>query len=108
MRPSAAHVRFVAIASAIATACCGKSSPPSRFPTADDALGRMKASYACVNGVQGVAKVDNFSKQGRVRGDMYLLVLNPDRVRFDIVSPFGVPLFTLTSDGKHFEMLDLK
>src|SRR5678815_5015522 len=96
------------LAIGIATASCDHSAPPSRFPSADDAFARMKASFACVNGVQGVAKVDNFSKQGRVRGDMYLVALNPDRVRFDVVSPFGVSLFTLVSDGKRFEMLDVK
>src|SRR5262249_39409259 len=98
----------LSLAIALATAGCPPPPPPSRFPTADDAFGRMKASYACVNGVQGVTKIDTFAKQGRVRGEMYLLVLNPDRVRFDVVSPFGVSLYTLTSDGRLFEMLDVK
>lgn len=91
------------------SACCGTATPPkSQFPTADDALGRMKATYACVNGVQGQAKIDHLSKQGRVRGDLYLLAQNPDRVRFDVVSPFGPTLFLLTSDGKEFQLLDVK
>lgn len=90
-------------------ACCGTATPPkSQFPTADDALGRMKASYACVNGVGGQAKIDHLSKQGRVRGDLYLLALNPDRVRFEVVSPFGPTLFLLTSDGQQFQLLDVK
>lgn len=87
---------------------CGAAAPTSRFPTADDAIGRMKATFACVNGVQGTAKIDNFSPQGRIRGDLYLFAVNPDRVRFDVVSPFGATLFTLTSDGDRFEMLDIK
>jgi outer membrane lipoprotein-sorting protein len=91
-------------------ACCGASPPRSMFPTADDALGRMKATYACVNGVQGDAKIDHFSPRTtvkRVRGDMYLMAVNPDRVRFDVVS-FGTPVYTLTSDGDRFQMLDVK
>ncbi len=91
------------------TGCCGSATPPkSQFPTADDALSRMKATYACVNGVQGQAKIDHLSKQGRVRGDLLLLAQNPDRVRFDVVSPFGPTLFLLTSDGKEFQLLDMK
>lgn len=88
---------------------CGAVQPPkSQFPTADAALDRMKAEYACVNGVQGQAKIDHLSKQGRVRGDLYLLAQNPDRVRFEVVSPFGPTLFRLTSDGREFRLFDAK
>jgi hypothetical protein len=94
---------------ALLTSCCASAPPPaSQFPTADDALARMKATYACVNGAQGNAKIDHFSPRGRIRGDVYILAVNPDRVRFDVVSPFGATIYTLTSDGQRFQMLDLK
>jgi hypothetical protein len=87
---------------------CGAVPPPrSVFPDADAALGRMRATYACANGVQGEAKIDHFSPKGRVRGDVYLTAVVPDRVRFDVVS-FGTALYTLTSDGERFQMLDVK
>lgn len=86
---------------------CAAAPPRSQFPTADAALGRMKETNACVNGVQGDAKIDHFSTQGRIRGEVFLLAVNPDRVRFDIVA-FGTPVYTLTSDGARFEMLDLR
>jgi outer membrane lipoprotein-sorting protein len=87
---------------------CGAAPPRSQFPSADDALARMRATYACGNGVAGVSKIDRFSPEGRVRGEVDLLAVNPDRVRFDVVSPFGVLLYTLTSNGKKFQMLDVK
>jgi hypothetical protein len=87
---------------------CGAPAPASRFPTADDALGRMHEQYACVNGLQATANVDVFSKRGRLKGEAFLFAVNPDRVRFDVVSSFGVTLLTLTSDGRRFEMLDLE
>lgn len=93
---------------ALLTGCPSVQPPRSQFPTADDALGRMKDTYACVNGVQGTAKIDHFSPRGRIRGDIYILAVNPARVRFDVVSPFGATLYTLTSDGERFQMLDLK
>lgn len=68
----------------------------------------MKATHACVNGVQGTAKIDHFSPRGRIRGDVYILAVNPARVRFDVVSPFGATLYALTSDGDRFQMLDVK
>lgn len=89
------------------TGCPSVKPPPSQFPTADAALDRMKATYACVNGVQGTAKIDHFSPSGRIRGDVYILAVNPDRVRFDIVSPFGATLYTLTSNGTLFQLLNV-
>ncbi len=91
----------------LALAGCGANPPRSVFPDANSALGRMKATYACANGVQGKAKIDNFSPKGRVRGDLYLTAVVPARVRFDVVS-FGTTLYTLTSDGEKFHMLDVK
>ncbi|WP_434041308.1 MULTISPECIES: LolA family protein [Sorangium] len=100
-------IAWVATLAVLVTGCASVAPPASRFPTADAALGRMKDTYACVNGIQGTAKIDHFSRQGRIRGDVYILAVNPDRVRFDIVSPFGANLFTLTSNGTLFQMLDV-
>jgi hypothetical protein len=99
---------LAALVASAAAAGCGVPPPKSQFPTADDAFARMKATYACVNGVQGQAKIDNLSKQGRIRGDVLILAQNPDRVRFEVVSPFGATLFLLTSDGKEFQLLDMQ
>lgn len=99
--------RFALLPCALALVACGAAPPRSRFPDADAALGRMRATYACANGVQGEAKIDHFSPKGRVRGDLVLTAVVPDRVRFDVVS-FGNTLYTLTSDGDRFQMLDVK
>ncbi|AKT39059.1 LolA family protein [Chondromyces crocatus] len=98
----------VLTSAAFLTGCPSVSPPRSQFPTGEAALDRMKETYSCVNGVQGTAKIDHFSSKGRIRGDVYILAVNPDRVRFDIVSPFGANLYTLTSNGSTFEMLDVK
>lgn len=67
----------------------------------------MRATDACSRGVQGESKVDYFGEQGRVRGSTLFAASRPDRVRFDVFSPFGVTLSTLTSDGSQFALLDL-
>lgn len=92
---------------ALSLTACAASPPRSQFPTADAALDRMKATNACVNGVRGDARIDHFSDKGRVRGQVLLTAVNPDRVRFDVVA-FGTPVYTLTSDGQKFQMLDIK
>lgn len=97
-----------AILSGLLLSCCGKPPPASQFPDADAALARMKQQNECVNGVQGTAKVDTLSPRGRIRGDVLILAVNADRVRFDVVSPFGATIYTLTSDGERFQMLDVK
>lgn len=82
--------------------------PSSLFPTVDDALARMHAGFDCTVGLQGEAKVDLVTKRGRVKGDVFLFAINPQAVRFDVVSPFGATIFTLTSDGKDFKLADLE
>lgn len=39
---------------------------------------------------------------------MLYLVAAPDRIRFDVISPFGATLSTLTSDGRRFSLFDLR
>jgi hypothetical protein len=96
-------------AAALAAAGCSTPPPPSQFPTADAALGRMRATYACARGARGEAKLDRLSeKQGRLRGTVLFLAVSPERVRFDAVSPFGATVATLTSDGRDFSFLDLR
>jgi hypothetical protein len=79
------------------------------MPSAEAALDRMKATYACVNGVQGEARIDHQSPQGRIRGTVLPLLQNPDQVRIDVLAPVVTTmLFTLTSDGKQFQLLDMQ
>lgn len=89
-----------------ATACNGAVRPKFPPPSADAALARMKLGHNCVNGLFGVAKLDSFSSDGRIRGEVQIFAVNPDRVRFEVVSPFGATLYTLTSNGEQFQMLD--
>jgi hypothetical protein len=68
----------------------------------------MRATLACANAVQASAKIDHFGEGGRIRGDVMLFAARPARVRMDLVSPFGVALATLTSDGARFALADLR
>jgi hypothetical protein len=68
----------------------------------------MRATPSCGTGVQAAAKIDHAGDRGRLRGDLLLIVSRPDRIRMDVVSPFGATLATLTSDGNRFALADLK
>jgi hypothetical protein len=43
-----------------------------------------------------------------VRGDLLMFAQAPANLRLDVVSPFGVTLATLTSDGSRFALADLR
>jgi hypothetical protein len=66
----------------------------------------MRTTHACSHGVQAESKVDYFGERGRVRGSTLFVTSRPDRVRFDVFSPFGVNISTLTSNGSDFALLD--
>jgi hypothetical protein len=87
---------------------CPSAPPPlSQLPSAQAAIDRMHATTACGTGVQASAKIDHFGKQGRVRGNLDMIVTQPARIRMDVFS-FGVAVATLTSDGKAFALADLR
>lgn len=87
---------------------CGSPPPASQVPSARAAIERMRATQSCGLGVQADAKIDHFGEGGRVRGNVLLFAVTPARLRMDVVSPFGVTLATLASDGKRFTLSDLR
>lgn len=103
------RIRPTALVAALVLSACARVSPPaSSPPSADDALARVHATYACANAVQAGAKIDHVGQEGRVRGDLLLYAARPARLRMDVVSPFGAALATLTSDGSRFALADLR
>lgn len=88
---------------------CAKVPPPKfPAPSATELVQEARLGMACGTGIQAQASIDAFGKDGRVRGDMMLLASAPDRMRMDVVVPFGAAVMTLTSDGKTFALADLR
>src|ERR1700733_13413522 len=106
----AASAGCVCLLLALATGGCARpvAPPPSAPPSADAALARMHASFACANAVQGNGKLDHYGRGGRGRGELMLFAARPARLQIDIVSPFGVTVATLTSDDNQFTLADLR
>jgi hypothetical protein len=91
------------------TAACGSVPPPrSVLPDAASAIHRLRATGECETSLKAKAKIDHFGERGRVRGDLYMFAAVPARLRLDIISPFGVAVATLTSDGANFALADLR
>jgi hypothetical protein len=104
----AAALTIVTLVSIALGGCAHVLPPPSAPPSADAALARMHATFACANAVQASAKIDHIGREGRVRGELLLFAARPARMRMDVVSPFGVALATLTSDGERFGLVDTR
>lgn len=82
--------------------------PAHVFPTARSALDRLREQSSCSRAVQGEAKL-NFSGDGRrLNGKVLYLAAAPERLRLDVLSPFGVTLSTLTSDGDRFGLFSME
>jgi hypothetical protein len=98
----------IALLTCVAATGCHRSAPPSRFPDASTLLAHLKSQQACSRGLSGEGKIDYFGKEGRVRGSLLFMMQSPDKVRLDVISPFGATISTLTSDGQAFSLFDLR
>lgn len=87
---------------------CAAAPPASQFPNAEAALDRMRATTSCSRALTSDAKIDYFGEGGRIRGTLLYVVAVPDKLRLDVVSPFGATVSTLTSDGHAFALFDLR
>lgn len=96
-----------ALVAALASACAAPP-PASQFPSAQAALDRMRATTACSRALTSDAKIDYFGDAGRVRGSLLYVVAVPDKLRLDVVSPFGATVSTVTSNGTRFSLFDLR
>ena len=104
-----AEVRSVpALLSLLALSACAGPPPASQFPNAQAALDRMRATTSCSRALTSDAKIDYFGDAGRIRGSLLYVVAVPDKLRLDVVSPFGATVSTVTSDGKQFALFDLR
>jgi hypothetical protein len=106
MRAARALLRALGIG--LALAACHRAAPPSRFPSARDAIDAMRATVACSRGLVGEGTFDYFGDEGRVRARSLYVVARPAQLRFDVINPMGGVLSTLTSDGHTFAFYDLR
>lgn len=93
----------------VAVGCHSVAPPASQIPSVDHALLRLHETQSCGHGLQGTAKIDHFSREGRVRGELLFFAVRPANLRLDIIKPFvGVTLATLTADSRKFALADLR
>ena len=87
---------------------CQRAAPASQFPSARQAIERMREGLACSRGLTGEGTFDYFGDEGRIRAKSLYVVARPARLRFDVINPLGGVMSTLTSDGKDFAYSDTR
>ena len=103
-----ARIGLISAPLAALTFGCASPPPASQFPDAQAALDRMRATTQCSRALTSDAKIDYFGEAGRIRGSLLYVVAVPDKLRLDVVSPFGATVSTVTSDGRDFALFDLR
>src|SRR5690606_34705593 len=78
----------------------------SQYPTARAAIDAMRSQHECSRALRGEARLDYFGDAGRAKVSAYFMSQHPQNLRFDLVSPFGTPLATFTSNHHSFALLD--
>jgi hypothetical protein len=86
---------------------CGRA-PVAQIHSASEALSRVRKQSECSRALSGEARLSFHGDGRRLAGRMLYLMEVPDRIRFDVISPFGATLSTLTSDGERFSLFDLQ
>ena len=94
-------------AAALALFACGPPCPTIRHDDAERALRYHRSMRAPALSVRAEARVEQWGREGRIRGTVMMFLQRPDRVRFDAMTQFG-PAAILTSDGREFALTDLR
>jgi hypothetical protein len=82
---------------------------PRPAPTAGELLGRLAQQAESVRTLRAEAKVDYMAERAeRVKVRMTMLVASPDKLRLEAENPLGGPLASLASDGRRFELLNVR
>jgi hypothetical protein len=105
-RSGGAAFVVTALTAASLALACQRAAPASRFPNARALIERMRETHACSRGVEGEGVLDYLGDDARVRAKTLYVVSRPTRIRFDVLSPLGGVLSTLTSDGEAFSFFD--
>lgn len=87
----------------------GCPTPCPTIPHTDPerALGFQAGSRQYVSAIRAEARVEQWGRDGRIRGTVLMFVQRPERVRFDAMTQMG-PAAILTSDGEIFALTDLR
>ena len=83
---------------------CGPVRPKLGSPVNADFAAELIADWrensSRIETIKGLARVQVEAPMNNVNGTQVVLVEKPDKLRAETLTPFGVPMLTVTADGK--------
>ncbi|MCH2110704.1 MAG: hypothetical protein MK135_15385 [Polyangiaceae bacterium] len=84
------------------------AAPQIPFVSGRSLLDRNLEETNCSRAIRGEARMSFAGDGRRLSGQLLYLAEAPEQLRLDILSPFGVTVSTLTSDGREFSLYQLE
>ena len=82
--------RLIAVLVLLAAGCGSVPRPAQPFTSAGKALAVYALARAEVHAMRAEARVDQRGSEGRIKGTVLMFVVRPSRVRFDVMTQFGM------------------
>lgn len=96
-----------ALATGLGAGCCTQRRHYPA-PTAARLKGLLAPKATFSRALRAKAKVDQWTRKGRIKVRVFMLATDAGQLRFEAVTPFDTALVTLTSDGTNFASIDHK
>ncbi len=108
-RPRTVRRWLIGVAVALLMGCGGTFPRPADAPTEPGPiLARLAERSTAVRSLSGMLALEVWRGDERVRLRQLLLVVRPDRLRVDTLSPFDQPLAMMASDGQTLTIYSLE
>lgn len=96
----------IGCAALVIPGCRSAPACPAELPIdARQALAARDRRHGRWQSLKAEARVTQWADRGRIRGTVLMFLEQPNKVRFDVMSPLG-PVAVLTSDGESFQLSD--
>ncbi|MBU4277910.1 MAG: DUF4292 domain-containing protein [Proteobacteria bacterium] len=80
----------------------------SLLPLAQEVRARLEARQQAVSSLVLSGEVELVAPQGTLNGDHLIMGLAPDRIRAEVLGPFGQPLLRVVTDGRRMAVLSYR
>lgn len=96
------------IFTAVLSSCGPVPRPADAYGSAPDLIADMTALREAARSLRATGRVDHFGDEHRVQGKVFVFAKLPQKLRVDLLSPFGSTISVLTVSEGRFAMSDLK
>lgn len=100
--------RVFSLAALLAIACGPIPPPENAYTQAPTILKDLEGRRDGIKSFRIMGRVDHFGKKHRVQGKTFLFAILPQKLRIELVSPFGNPLNVLTINEETFAIHDMR